>query len=110
VHEERGIRELRAYYFHNTVYDEIFTAASMRRDTTVSTAELLRRYDDRWKLLVVGDAAMHPAELLDPHGNIDPRRTAPTPSIVWLQQLVTHFERAAWLNPDEPKLWDTRTP
>ena len=31
-------------------------------------------------LLIVGDAAMHPAELLEPYGNIDPRRTAGTPS------------------------------
>ena len=105
VHDERGIRELRPYYFHNTVYDEVFESASMRASDAVPTAELLRRYDDRWKLLVVGDAAMHPAELLEPYGNIDPRRTAATPSVVWLQRLVTHFDRTAWLNPDDRKLW-----
>jgi uncharacterized protein with von Willebrand factor type A (vWA) domain len=105
VHEERGIRELRAYYFHNTVYDEVFRSASMRKGDAVATAELMRCHDERWKLILVGDAAMHPAELLEPHGNIDPRRTAPTPSVVWLQRLAAHFERSAWLNPDDRKLW-----
>ena len=48
---------------------------------------------------IVGDAAMHPAELVEPHGNIDPRRTSPTPGIVWLHRIATHFERSVWLNP-----------
>jgi uncharacterized protein with von Willebrand factor type A (vWA) domain len=46
---------------------------------------------------LVGDAAMHPAELLEPYGNIDPRRTAPTAGILWLQRIATHFERSNFL-------------
>jgi hypothetical protein len=62
--------------------------------------------DDRWKLLVVGDASMHPAELLEPYGAIDPRRTSPTPGLDWLRRLSEHFARSAWLNPDEPEVWE----
>ena len=36
---------------------------------------------------------MHPAELLEPYGSIDPRVTSPTPGIVWLHRIAEHFER-----------------
>jgi uncharacterized protein with von Willebrand factor type A (vWA) domain len=106
LHDERGLQAFEAYYFHNCVYDAVFQRASMRRDTAVPTGDLMRRLDSRWKLVVVGDAAMHPAELLEPYGCIDPRTTSETPGITWLQRLVGHFDRAVWLNPDEPRVWD----
>ena len=106
LHEERGLRELRPFYFHNTIYDEVFKSAAMRRSDEVPTADLMRRFDERWKLLVVGDAAMHPAELVEPHGCIDPRRGSETPSVAWLHRLHAHFDRSAWLNPDDVKLWN----
>lgn len=106
LHEEKGIQSLESYYFHNCIYDEVFSRASMRRDAGIPTGDLLRRLDSRWKLLVVGDASMHPAELLEPYGCIDPRMTSETPGITWLQKLVGHFERSAWMNPDDPRVWD----
>jgi hypothetical protein len=106
LHEEKGVRAFEAYYFHNCVYDEVFSRASLRRDAAIPTGDLLRRLDSRWKLLVVGDAAMHPAELMEPYGCIDPRMTSETPGITWLQKLVGHFARHAWMNPDDPRVWD----
>jgi uncharacterized protein with von Willebrand factor type A (vWA) domain len=67
---------------------------------------VLRRLDSRWKVAIVGDAAMHPAELMEPNGNIDPRRTSLTPSIRWLHRIATHFDRSVWINPEAPAEWD----
>src|SRR5262245_5107149 len=106
LHEERGLRAFEPYYFHNCVYDHVYRSARMASFDAVPTGDLLRRLDGRWKVAVVGDAAMHPAELLEPHGAIDPRRTSPTPGIVWLHRLVDHFDRAVWLNPEEREYWD----
>jgi uncharacterized protein len=106
LHEERGLRELQPYYFHNCIYDHVYNRARLLRADAVPTGDLLRRLDDRWKLAVVGDAAMHPAELLEPHGGINPHNTSPTPGVVWLQRLAAHFDRAVWINPDEHELWD----
>jgi uncharacterized protein with von Willebrand factor type A (vWA) domain len=106
LHEERGLRDFQAYYFHNCVYDHLYTSARMLRMDEIPTADVLRKLDGRWKLVVVGDAAMHPAELVEPMGNIDPRRAAPTAGIVWLQRLAHHFERSVWLNPERPGDWD----
>jgi uncharacterized protein with von Willebrand factor type A (vWA) domain len=109
LHEERGLRDFQPYYFHNCVYDHLYTNARMMRDDAVPTGDVLRRLDSRWKVIVVGDASMHPAELLEPHGNIDPRRTSPTPGIVWLHRIADHFDRAAWINPDKPAYWHATT-
>jgi uncharacterized protein len=106
LHEERGLRAFEPYYFHNCVYDHLYTRARMLSADAVPTADVLRRLDDRWKLVVVGDAAMHPSELLEAYGNIDPRRHAQTAGIEWLKRLADHFDRAVWVNPEPPREWD----
>ncbi len=109
LHEERGLRDLQPYYFHNCVYDHLYSNARMLRNDAVPTGDVLRRLDSRWKVLLVGDAAMHPAELTEPYGNIDPRRTSATPGIVWLHRIATHFDRSVWLNPEGPAYWEADT-
>jgi uncharacterized protein with von Willebrand factor type A (vWA) domain len=109
LHEERGLRAFEAYYFHNCIYDSVYSKARMFRSDAVPTGDLLRRLDRRWKVMIVGDASMHPAELLEPFGNIDPRRVSPTPGIVWLQRIANHFERSVWLNPEKPAYWEADT-
>ncbi|HXJ37104.1 MAG TPA: VWA domain-containing protein [Candidatus Eisenbacteria bacterium] len=106
LHEERGLRAFEPYYFHNCVYDHVYSRARMLTADAIPTGDLLRRLDGRWKVVVVGDAAMHPAELLESYGNIDPRRHTQTPGITWLQRLVDHFDRAVWVNPEPPKEWE----
>src|SRR5262245_40072787 len=70
LHEERGLRAFEPYYFHNCPYDHVYTRARMTRADAVPTGDLLRKLDSRWKVALVGDAAMHPAELLEPNGGI----------------------------------------
>jgi uncharacterized protein with von Willebrand factor type A (vWA) domain len=105
LHEERGLRDFKAYYFHNCVYDRVGTTADMYVQDALPTGDILRRLDERWKVLFVGDAAMHPAELMNPRGNINPRHTGETRGIDWLMRIHDHFERSAWLNPDPPSDW-----
>ena len=107
LREEHGLRELRAYYFHNCIYDRVYKSGHLLRDESLPTGELLRALDSRWKVMIVGDAAMHPAELLEANGNIDPRQETPTPGIQWLTRILEHFERVVWLNPDQPSSWDS---
>ena len=57
LHEERGLRDFQAYYFHNTIYDHLYTRARMQRADELPTADVLRRLDERWKVVIVGDAA-----------------------------------------------------
>lgn len=110
LHEERGLREFKAYYFHNCVYETVCKNATLARKDSIPTADLLRRLDERWKVLIVGDASMHPAELMSPRGNINPRLESKTPGIEWLKRIDQHFLRTVWVNPDPEKIWkSTRT-
>ncbi len=106
LHEERGLREFEPYYFHNCIYDHVYSRARLLRTDALPTGDLLRRLDERWKVVIVGDAAMHPAELMEPHGGINPHATSPTPGVVWLQRIAGHFNRTVWVNPDDRTLWD----
>ena len=106
LHEERGLRDFKAYYFHNCIYDHLYSQARMRRQDAVPTGDILRNLDERWKVVVIGDAAMHPAELLEPNGGIDPRITSPTPGIKWLHRIATHFGRSVWVNPEPTWNWN----
>jgi uncharacterized protein with von Willebrand factor type A (vWA) domain len=110
LHEEHGLKEFRAYYFHNCVYENVFEDARLLRDSAVPTGDLMRKLDERWKVVLVGDAAMHPHELMSGYGNIDPRLETETPGITWLKRIDDHFRRCVWVNPDTPKSWQhTRT-
>lgn len=106
LYQERGLRAFEAYYFHNTIYDCVYKNATLRPDAAVNTADLLRYYNEHWKVIVVGDAAMHPAELLEAYGNINPSMTSETASIEWLNKIHQHFDRTVWLNPDERRYWE----
>jgi uncharacterized protein with von Willebrand factor type A (vWA) domain len=106
LHEERGLRDFRAYYFHNCIYDTIGKTARLYAGEPMLTGDILRTLDERWKVLIVGDAAMHPAELMNPRGNINPRYESETRGVDWLVRIANHFERSVWLNPDSPKIWN----
>ena len=104
-YEERGLRDFKAYYFHNCVYERVFETGRLLRAESIMTADLLRTYGERWKLMVVGDAAMHPTELNSARGNINPRMETETSGAAWLDRLSRHFDRSIWLNPDRAVEW-----
>ncbi|MBX3186046.1 MAG: VWA domain-containing protein [Labilithrix sp.] len=101
-----NLRALKTYYFHNCVYGRLYETESFSEPRQVD--DLLHEIGPEWKLVVVGDAAMHPAELLGAGdyeyyatGHHGPAQTG----MKWLQKLADHFRRAAWLNPDPPSYW-----
>ncbi|HYB99229.1 MAG TPA: VWA domain-containing protein [Candidatus Limnocylindrales bacterium] len=105
LHEQRGLRAFESYYFHNCIYDHVYTSARLTRASAVPTTQVLRTHEPFWKVILVGDAAMHPAELLEPFGGIDPRQTTATTGLTWMQRVAEHFDRAVWLNPEDRKVW-----
>lgn len=95
----------RAFYFHNCVYDQVFTEARFR--DMVPVADLLSGSDRDERLIIVGDAAMHPAELLEPGGSLwyGARTSGETAGIDWMRMIADHFRRTVWLNPDDERRW-----
>jgi uncharacterized protein with von Willebrand factor type A (vWA) domain len=102
-----NIRTLKTFYFHNCVYGRVWETESFTEPTRID--DLLHELGPEWKLVVVGDAAMHPAELLgqgdwEYHATGD-ATSRPQTGLVWLQKVADHFRRSAWLNPDPPNYW-----
>jgi uncharacterized protein with von Willebrand factor type A (vWA) domain len=101
-----NIRQLKTYYFHNCVYGRVYETE--RFSEPQSLDDLLHELGPEWKLVVVGDAAMHPAELLGA-GDYEYYATGhhgpPQTGLKWLMKLADHFRRFAWLNPDPPNYW-----
>jgi hypothetical protein len=95
--------KFRSYYFHNCVYNSVYEDALFRKGVT--TADLLATSDRDEKLVMVGDALMHPAELLDPGGSLYMSTQTRASGIEWLRRLAHHFRSAAWLNPEPDRYW-----
>jgi len=99
--------KFRSYYFHNCVYDKVYEDATFRDG--VAVADLLAGSDRDERLVIVGDALMHPAELLDVGGSIYYYNHNPTSGAEWLRRLEAHFRRTAWLNPEPQRYWPRST-
>ena len=99
-------RDFQYFFFHNCVYQFIYEDMMNTESTKFPTADLMRKYDKNYKLIIVGDAHMHPAELVEPGGAIyyyaDPDGT---PGIVWLKRLQDHFRKSVWINPSRYSGW-----
>ncbi len=78
----------------------------MQRLDTVPTPAVLRDVDESWHLMIVGDAAMSPYELIAPHGCIDYWVRNEEPGVVWLQRLRERMPRSVWLNPEPQVAWE----
>jgi uncharacterized protein with von Willebrand factor type A (vWA) domain len=74
-----------------------------RRGERMGTLELIRTYGPDWRVVFVGDAAMSPYEILMPGGSVE--HWNEEPGRVWLERLLAHFPKAAWLNPVPQPHW-----
>lgn len=99
--------KFRSYYFHNCVYDAVYEDAEFRKPVQVS--DLLATSDRDEKLVMVGDALMHPAELLDPGGSMYLYAQGRASGHAWLRRLAAHFRSSAWLNPEPDRFWSGST-
>ena len=95
--------KFKSYYFHNCVYNTVYEDAEFRKPVQVS--DLLQHSDRDEKLVLVGDALMHPAELLDPGGSMYLYAQARASGHEWLRRLAAHFRSATWFNPEPERFW-----
>ncbi len=98
-------KQLQTYYFHNCVYAHVYKSALLRDPVPVT--DVLAECDASWKLILVGDALMHPSELFQSGSSwaLADEEWSDVPGVAWLDQLARHFRRTAWLNPEPERLW-----
>lgn len=97
-------KDLTTYFFHNTIYDEVWLDPPRLRKPE-SLLNIATR-DPETRVIIVGDASMAPYELAPRGGSIYFGRTAPTASIQNLRFLADTFRHSLWLNPAPVSEWN----
>ena len=101
-------KELKTYFFHNTIYDTLWEDPSRYKKPKSVTD--FGRMDPDTRLILVGDASMAPYELMSRDGSIYAHERSGKPSINRLQFLADTFSHSVWLNPVPERMWPyTRT-
>jgi uncharacterized protein with von Willebrand factor type A (vWA) domain len=100
------LKHLEVYYFHNCVYDHLWKNNRRRRAEQHPTWDVIRKYNADYRLIFVGDATMSPFEILQAGGSVEYHNAEP--GAVWLQRLVQHYPKHAWLNPEPQTVWPYR--
>lgn len=99
------IKDLKFFYFHNCVYEEVYEDIENR--VSFKTEDLIRLYsEENYHLIIVGDAAMAPSELMNLGGAIEYWYYNRKPCKHYLELLRKYFPSSVWLNPENPKVWD----
>lgn len=105
LHQSTHLKDLQTFYFHNCVYDYLYTTPQCRSGAWVETDWVFGNLDSDYKVIFVGDAAMSPYELTARGGNQDWYAYNEEPGIVWLQRFVQRYKKCIWLNPIKEEQW-----
>lgn len=107
AHRATHFKEIKFFYFHNCVYEDIYKSHKLQKQNSIKTYDFLRTMNSDYRLIIVGDASMAPSEILIPGGAIAWAEFNAEPGQVWLKRLARHFPHSVWLNPVPKALWDT---
>ena len=91
------------FYFHNCLYDYVWQDNNRRHSAPMPTYELLNKYGREYRVIFVGDASMSPYELFTVGGSVEYMNNEA--GVVWLKRMLAHFDKVAWLNPEEAAFW-----
>ncbi len=97
-------KHLEYYYFHNFLYESVWTKGRRRHAETEPTFDLIRKYPKDYKVIFVGDATMAPYEITHAGGSIEHYNEEP--GAVWMRRMTDHFEHLVWLNPTPRDYWE----
>ena len=96
-------KDLRIYYFHNTLYGRVWS--DPQRHLKPEAIEEFARRDPETRLIIVGDAAMAPYELMGANGALYVGQRESQSSEERLKFLARTFRHAVWLNPQAESTW-----
>lgn len=96
-------KNLHTYYFHNCIYERLWTDNVRRQQNFIPTLDVLNRFNSDYKIIFVGDAAMSPYEITMRHGSVEHYNEEA--GITWLQRFQKQFPNMVWLNPTPAEEW-----
>ena len=105
AHKSNHFKDLKVYYFHNCIYQNLFTDPTCKRQHMVDTMRVLHNIDSEYKVIVIGDAAMSPSELLYAGCASVRNEYNKEPGLDWLRRVKRRYPHMVWLNPIAEKRW-----
>jgi uncharacterized protein with von Willebrand factor type A (vWA) domain len=96
-------KHLEHFYFHNFIYEALWKDNLRRFNQHTTTTEIIRTYGSDYKLIFVGDATMSPYEITHAGGSVEHWNAEP--GSVWLDRLIKHYPKFAWINPQPQSRW-----
>ena len=106
VSRSNHFKDLKIYYFHNAIYDQLYTTPHCKIRDSVETTWVFNMLDSDYKVIFVGDAAMAPSELYRPGGNAIIGLFNRETGMEWFQKFKKRFKKQIWLNPIEKSSWE----
>ena len=104
VSKSNHFKDLKVYYFHNSIYAKVYTEPTLRTKLAIDTNWIHQKIRSEYKVIIVGDAMMEPSELLGSsffsYGVRDEK-----PGIEWFQKLKDKYPHIVWLNPAKRPQW-----
>jgi uncharacterized protein len=97
-------KHLEHFYFHNFIYESLWKDNQRRFEALIPSERVLRTYGRDYRVILVGDAAMSPYEIVQPGGSIE--HWNEESGAVWMRRLCAAFPRLVWLNPEDPARWE----
>jgi len=105
VNQSSHLKDLKTYFFHNCIYDYLFTGPECSDGRWVETNWVFGNLDSDYKVILVGDAAMSSYELTARGGNIDWYAYNEEPGLIWLEKFKRRYKKCIWLNPIKEERW-----
>lgn len=99
VRKSNHFKDLKIYYFHNCIYERLYTDAQCIPGRWTETETVLRSLGSDYKVIIVGDAAMAPYELIGSGYYYSYSGRGEESGMDWLKKVKGHFKHIVWLNP-----------
>ena len=105
VNQSTHLKDLKIYYFHNCIYDYLYTDPYIIDGRWIETDWVFRNLGSDYKVIIVGDAAMSTYELTARGGNINWYAWNNEPGLDWLKKFNRFYHKVIWLNPIKESHW-----
>lgn len=106
VNKSNHFKDLKVYYFHNCIYENLYTDPYCRRGQWIDTEWVLSNLSSEYKVIFVGDGTMAPSELMSKGGNCYVGLYNEIPGIEWLKRFKKKYPKHIWLNPIPEQEWE----
>ena len=97
-------KHLKYYYFHNFLYESVWSKSHRRHAETTPVFEIMNKYSKDYKVIFVGDATMAPYEITHVGGSIEHYNEEA--GAIWMKRINDSFNNIVWINPTPKDYWE----